>query len=67
LIVVAGTPTIRTPEGKAALEAGDVVCFPVRPAGAHRADNAGDETVPATKDPQVKGGRRGNVTRLNRA
>src|SRR4029453_3296419 len=28
-----------------ALEAGDVVCFPVGPAGAHRVDNAGDETV----------------------
>jgi uncharacterized cupin superfamily protein len=45
LIVVAGTPTLRTPEGETTLEAGDVVCFPVGPAGAHRVDNAGDETV----------------------
>ena len=45
MIVVAGTPTLRTPEGETALEAGDVVCFPVGPAGAHRLDNAGDETV----------------------
>ena len=28
LIVVAGTPTLRTPEGETALAAGDVVCFP---------------------------------------
>jgi uncharacterized cupin superfamily protein len=45
LIVVAGTPTLRTPDGETALEARDVVCFPVGPAGAHRVDNAGDETV----------------------
>jgi uncharacterized cupin superfamily protein len=45
LIVVAGTPTVRTPEGETALEAGDVVCFPVGPAGAHRVYNAGDEPV----------------------
>jgi uncharacterized cupin superfamily protein len=44
-IVVAGTPTLRTPEGETALEAGDVVCFPVGPAGAHRVWNAGDGTV----------------------
>src|SRR5215472_13351529 len=45
LIVIAGTPTLRTPEGESALEVGDVVCFPVGPAGAHRVDNPGDETV----------------------
>lgn len=45
LVVVAGTPTVRTPEGETALEAGDVVCFPVGPAGAHRVHNAGDDTV----------------------
>ena len=45
LIVVAGTPTLRTPEGETALDAGDVVLLPVGPAGAHRVDNAGDETV----------------------
>ena len=36
---------LRTREGETALEAGDVVCFPVGPAGAHRVQNAGDETV----------------------
>jgi len=45
LIVVAGTPTVRTPEGETVLDAGDVVCFPVGPAGAHRINNAGDETA----------------------
>ena len=45
LIVVAGTPTVRTPEGETVLDAGDVVCFPVGPAGAHRVDNAGEETA----------------------
>jgi uncharacterized cupin superfamily protein len=45
LIVVAGTPTLRTPEGTTTLEAGHVVCFPVGPAGAHRVSNAGDEPV----------------------
>ena len=45
LIVIAGTPTLRTPEGERALQAGDVVCFPVGPAGAHRVDNAGEQTV----------------------
>lgn len=43
LIVVAGTPTVRTPEGETALEVGEVVCFPVGPTGAHRVYNAGDE------------------------
>jgi uncharacterized cupin superfamily protein len=45
LIVVAGSPTLRTPEGRTALEPGDVVCFPVGPAGAHRVGNTGDESV----------------------
>jgi quercetin dioxygenase-like cupin family protein len=40
LIVVAGTPTLRTPEGERTLEPGDVVCFPVGPSGAHRVGNA---------------------------
>ena len=42
LIVVAGTPTVRTPAGEQTLEAGDVVCFPVGPDGAHRVHNASD-------------------------
>jgi quercetin dioxygenase-like cupin family protein len=36
LLVVAGRPTLRTPEGEQELEAGDVVCFPEGPDGAHQ-------------------------------
>jgi uncharacterized cupin superfamily protein len=35
LFVLAGTPTLRTPEGERVLEPGDTVCFPAGPAGAH--------------------------------
>lgn len=44
LLVLAGSPTLRSPEGERVLEPGDVVCFPAGPAGAH-AVRAGDETV----------------------
>src|SRR5437868_2587334 len=42
LVVVAGEPTLRTPAGERALEAGDVVCFPEGEAGAHQIVNRGD-------------------------
>jgi uncharacterized cupin superfamily protein len=45
LIVLAGTPTIRTPKGSHQLEPGDTVCFPEGPDGAHRVTNDSDETV----------------------
>jgi uncharacterized cupin superfamily protein len=45
LVVISGTPTVRTPEGEQTLEAGDVVCFPVGPEGAHRVHNAHDQTA----------------------
>jgi uncharacterized cupin superfamily protein len=35
LLVVAGTPTLRTPEGERLLRAGDLVSFPEGGAGAH--------------------------------
>src|SRR3954454_19975825 len=35
LLVLEGTPTLRTPEGERALTAGDVVHFPRGPDGAH--------------------------------
>ncbi len=44
LIVLAGTPTVRTPEGERVLEPGDTVCFPAGPLGAHQARN--DSTDP---------------------
>lgn len=43
LIVVAGSPTLRTPEGERELRPGDVVGFPAGEAGAHTLYNRGDE------------------------
>jgi uncharacterized cupin superfamily protein len=42
LIVVGGTPTLRTPDGERALRAGDVVGFPDGEAGAHTLYNRGE-------------------------
>ena len=42
LIVVAGTPTLRTPEGERELRAGDVVGFAGGEAGAHTLYNRSD-------------------------
>ena len=58
LLVVAGRPTLRVPDGEHELRAGDVVCFPEGPAGAHLVRNDSDEPVriliASTKDsPQL--------------
>ncbi len=45
LLVVAGRPTLRTPEGEADLEPGDVVCFPEGPDGSHQLSNGTNEAV----------------------
>jgi uncharacterized cupin superfamily protein len=42
LIVLRGRPTLRTPEGKRTLVEGEVVHFPVGPAGAHGLTNETD-------------------------
>jgi uncharacterized cupin superfamily protein len=42
LLVLSGTPTVRTPEGEAELAPGDLVVFPAGPDGAHQALNASD-------------------------
>jgi uncharacterized cupin superfamily protein len=53
LYVVAGTPSLRTAEGEQKLRAGDVVCFPGSPDGAHTVHGPGrvlilsDEVWPA--------------------
>jgi len=47
LLVLAGAPTLRHPEGEDSLEAGDLVCFPEGPAGAHRLLNPGESIVRA--------------------
>ena len=36
LIVIAGTPTLRGPDGERELRRGDVVCFPPGPDGGHQ-------------------------------
>jgi uncharacterized cupin superfamily protein len=43
LVVLSGTPTLRTPEGEEELTPGDVVCFPTGPGGAHALSNASGE------------------------
>jgi uncharacterized cupin superfamily protein len=45
LLVLEGTPTVRTPEGEQRLEPWDVLCFPRGPAGAHRVQNDTDDAV----------------------
>jgi uncharacterized cupin superfamily protein len=45
LLVLEGTPTLRTPEGDQVLDPWDVVCFPVGPEGAHGVRNGTDDTV----------------------
>jgi uncharacterized cupin superfamily protein len=45
LLVVAGRPTLRSPDGEQELDPGDVVVFPEGPAGAHQVWNATDEPV----------------------
>jgi uncharacterized cupin superfamily protein len=41
LLVVEGAPTVRTPDGEQVLRAGDALCFPVGPAGAHQVRGPG--------------------------
>ena len=45
LIVLQGTLTLRHPEGEVELEAGEVVCFPVGPDGAHKLTNKSGQMV----------------------
>lgn len=41
LIVVAGSPRVRTPDGERVLRRGDVLCFPVGPGGGHQVTGPG--------------------------
>jgi uncharacterized cupin superfamily protein len=45
LIVLEGTPSLRTPQGWRTLAAGEVVSFPSGEAGAHQLFNETDETI----------------------
>jgi uncharacterized cupin superfamily protein len=42
VLILTGRPELRDPDGEHQLETGDVVCFPVGPAGAHQVFNRGD-------------------------
>jgi uncharacterized cupin superfamily protein len=45
LVVLSGTPILRVPDGEHELQAGDVVCFPRGPEGAHKITNRTDTTL----------------------
>ena len=45
LVVLRGRPTLRDPSGERVLEEGEVVHFPVGPAGAHQVINRTDDPV----------------------
>jgi uncharacterized cupin superfamily protein len=47
LLVLAGTPTLRHPQGEDRLEAGDLVCFREGPEGAHQLVNGGESALRA--------------------
>jgi uncharacterized cupin superfamily protein len=41
LLVLSGTPTLRSPDGELVLRPGDVRCFPVGPTGSHQVRGPG--------------------------
>jgi uncharacterized cupin superfamily protein len=45
LVVVAGSPTVRTPDGEQQLRPGDCILFPSGPKGAHQVINRSGEPV----------------------
>ena len=45
LVVVEGTPTLRSPEGERVLRPGDVVCFPTGPDGGHQVRGPGSVLI----------------------
>jgi uncharacterized cupin superfamily protein len=47
LLVLAGSPLIRTPDGERALRRGDVVCFPAGPGGGHQVTGPGTVLIVA--------------------
>jgi uncharacterized cupin superfamily protein len=49
LLVVAGTPRLRTPAGERVLRSGDLVCFPVGPGGAHEVSGPGTVLIVSTQ------------------
>src|SRR5262249_12150556 len=54
LLVVAGSPTLRTPDGERTLSPGDMVAFAVGPGGAHQVAGPGTVLIFSTKSsPEV--------------
>lgn len=51
LLVIAGSPTVRTPDGERRLRRGDVLCFPVGPEGAHQVTGPGTVLILSEKPP----------------
>ncbi len=47
LLVLAGDVVVRTPRGEHPTRAGDLLCFPAGPDGAHKVTNVGRETARA--------------------
>ena len=45
LLVLAGRVSVRRPEGEEELQAGDLVCFPAGPEGAHKITNRAEATA----------------------
>jgi uncharacterized cupin superfamily protein len=67
LIVVSGTPTVRTADGEQTLEPGDVVCFRVGPQGAHRVHNASDDTARVACSPTSTSSASSNIPTATRS
>jgi uncharacterized cupin superfamily protein len=51
LLVLAGSPTVRTPSGERVLRKGDVLCFPVGPDGAHQVTGPGTVLIVSERPP----------------
>ena len=61
LLVLDGTLTVRTPEGEEEVEAGEAVCFPEGPDGAHKLTNRSDRPVRLARARRRAGPRRGQA------
>jgi uncharacterized cupin superfamily protein len=54
LLVVAGSPRLRSPDGERELRKGDLVCFPVGPEGAHQVTGPGTVLIVSSRSsPEV--------------
>jgi uncharacterized cupin superfamily protein len=53
LVVLSGSPTLRQPDGERVLRAGDAVCFPTGPEGAHQLTGPGSVLlISASRTPE---------------